>query len=161
VRASFLPIVLFLALLVGCDDNDRVAGRTPSLQRQQGATLELVDAASRRSTARVDGRAFSLVSQLGAPELEDASVQLSFAEPPRFQLKGCNYLEGTYALRDGRLTLTPEAISVMGCDARSHAWDRWLVEFFKNERPGIDTSGNTLILQTAAVRLVFAEQTPN
>jgi heat shock protein HslJ len=244
---KFLPlIVLCLALVAGCDDNDLVAGRELILQSQKGApplagvklqlrfsddglgvyagcntigasyrirgrtlhvehltttlmlcepavdaedwfqkflgespTVEVlpsgevvlargaarlvfVDAKSwRPKKPRLDGRAFSLVSQLGAPELENATVQLSFANPPQFQLKGCNYLDGTYAVHDGRLTLTPRATSVMGCEGRGHAWDRWLSTFFTNERPNVDTSGNSLVLQTSAVRLVFAEQTTN
>ena len=150
---SLVSLALLVALAVSCDDNDLVA--SPSVEVPPSG--EVVS----WRPPRLDGRAFILVSQQGAPVLESAKVLLSFASPPQFQLKACNYLEGKYELRDAKLVLTLEATSTMGCTEQGSARDEWLQAFFTKQRPAVEISGKSLVLQTDLVRLVFAEQKAN
>jgi heat shock protein HslJ len=126
--------------------------------QQGGSRLVFVDATFWRATVALRGRVFTLVSQQGASLLEHATVELGFARPPRMHVMACNYLEGTYEVRDGRLRVTPEAKSAKGCPADAAARDRWLEAFLSSEQPRVETSGLSLVLQTDSVRLVFAEK---
>lgn len=103
------------------------------------------------------GKDFLLESAEGFSPAEDTTLRLSFSETQLTYSGGCNTLTGTYSVCDGKLCMSEQSSTLLGCPAALSAQDDWFSDFLTGT-PAIEHEGDTLTLTGMDATLEFEDR---
>jgi heat shock protein HslJ len=107
--------------------------------------------------AQLPGRTFKLASHVGAAQLADLPLRLSFTADSLAVSGGCDKTRGSYRIAQGAL-LVEGVTSVIGdceCALEGEAW----FETFLGQKPAIElVRASEFVLANGEARLVFVEE---
>ena len=85
-------------------------------------------------------------------------LTLRFWESPRLGASaGCNSLDATYAITDGKLVVSNAGWTEIGCEPDLHAQDDWYFGFLQSS-PAITVDGDTLVLDGGGIHIEYLDK---
>ncbi len=108
-------------------------------------------------TAALAGRDFLLQEATGYQPVAGTVIRLGFTDANVRFSGGCNLYSGSYAIRNGTLSVSRVSSTEMGCAAELMTQDGWLAAFFAGS-PTLTLEGDTLTLASGGVVLTFLDR---
>jgi heat shock protein HslJ len=108
--------------------------------------------------ARLEGRAFVLLSVQGHELVEGTDIRVSFRDGEVAAHAGCNHISGRFTIDGDQLRIGSLSTTLIGCDAARHEQDAWLQGLLTSS-PTITFDDPELTLETdeATLRLIDRE----
>lgn len=147
-----IPLIVAVAALAACGDDDPVADSLPSVPAASTAP------APTSPEPALEGREFIASGVEGHELVEDSQVRLSFDGDTIGASGGCNSLASTWSLAGDRLVVADMAMTEMACEpAARMEQDTWLASFLTGG-PSVTLDGDALTLTGADAVITLVDR---